>query len=104
VGEPSRREDGDLLATSDAVHDINGGDSRLDHLLGVDSVMGIDWLAWESERGARLRLQLIPVPPTPMVSVRQPACLTAASVTMELCSVCTVSPRHRHDTHFSCSY
>lgn len=47
VGEPSRREDGDLLATGDAVHDINGGDSCLDHLLGVDSVMRVDGLAWE---------------------------------------------------------
>lgn len=47
VGEPSCREDGDLLATGNAVHDINGGDSGLDHLLRVDSVMGIDGLAWE---------------------------------------------------------
>lgn len=66
MGEPSRREDGNLLATGDAVHDINGGDSRLDHLLRVDSVMGIDWLAWESDHGARIRLQSMAVPPTPM--------------------------------------
>lgn len=69
VGEPSRREDGDLLTTGNAVHDIDGGDSSLDHLLRVDSVMRVDWLAWESDHGARFRLQPTPVPPTPTVSV-----------------------------------
>lgn len=99
MGKPSSREDGNLLATGDAVHDINGGDSRLDHLLRVDSVMGIDWLAWESDHGARFRFQSIPGPPTPMVSADQPACLTAASATMELCSNCVHSVTQAQAIH-----
>lgn len=45
MGEPSRGEDGNLLPTGNAVHDVDGRDARLDHLLRVDAVIGVDGLA-----------------------------------------------------------
>ena len=38
-------EDRDLLATSNGVHDVNGGDAGLDHLLRIDPGPGVDRLA-----------------------------------------------------------
>ena len=45
MGETSGGEEGNLLTTSDGVHDIDGGDSSLDHLLGVVTLVRINWLA-----------------------------------------------------------
>ena len=36
----------DLLASGDGVHDVNGGDTRLDHLLGIGALAGIDGATW----------------------------------------------------------
>ena len=46
VWEASSREDGDLLASGDAVHAVDGRDASLDHLLRVDTTLRVDWLAW----------------------------------------------------------
>jgi hypothetical protein len=45
VRQTSGREQRDLLATSDRVHDVNGRDARLDHLLGVVTARRVDGLA-----------------------------------------------------------
>ena len=37
VGQTGGREDGDLLSAGDGVHTVDSGDTRLDHLLGVDT-------------------------------------------------------------------
>lgn len=47
VGQPSSREDGDLLSSGDTVHAIDGGDAGLDHLLGVDTTLRVDGLTWK---------------------------------------------------------
>jgi len=49
MGETSGGEEGNLLTTSDGVHDIDGGDSSLDHLLGVVTLVRINWLALNVE-------------------------------------------------------
>jgi hypothetical protein len=36
VGKTRGGEDGDLLATGDRVHRVDGGDTGRDHLFGVD--------------------------------------------------------------------
>jgi hypothetical protein len=36
------------LASSDGVHNVDGGDTRLDHFLGVLSLVRIDWLTLKS--------------------------------------------------------
>ena len=51
VGQTSSRKDGDLLASGDAVHAVDGGDAGLDHLLRVDTALGVDWLAWKNHGG-----------------------------------------------------
>ena len=43
--ETGSREERNLLATGDGVHDIDGGNSRLDHLLRVVTLERINWLA-----------------------------------------------------------
>jgi len=45
VRQTSSREDGNLLATSNGVHGIDGGDTSLDHLLRVNAGEGVDRLA-----------------------------------------------------------
>lgn len=45
VGQTGRREERDLLAAGDGVHHIDGRDARLDHLLGVDSLIRVNRLA-----------------------------------------------------------
>lgn len=44
VRQTGGREDRDLLATSDGVHDIDSGDTGLDHLLGIDTRPRVDGL------------------------------------------------------------
>jgi hypothetical protein len=44
MGKTGSREQRDLLATSDRVHDVNGRDARLDHLLGVVAARRVDGL------------------------------------------------------------
>ena len=44
VRESVSREDGDLLTSGNGVHDVDGGDPGLDHLLRVDPRVGIDRL------------------------------------------------------------
>jgi len=39
------REEGDLLSSSDGVHDINSGDTGLDHFLGVVSLIRVNRLS-----------------------------------------------------------
>lgn len=43
------REDGNLLSTSDGVHRVDGRDTRLDHLLGVNPRVGVDGRAVDVE-------------------------------------------------------
>lgn len=59
----------DLLPTGNAVHDIDGRDARLNHLLGVDAVVGVDGLAWEvmMDQGSGLSL---PPKPGPQICPR----------------------------------
>ena len=45
VGETSSGEERDLLSSGDGVHDIDGRDTRLDHFLGVHSLIGVNRLA-----------------------------------------------------------
>jgi len=47
--ETGGREERNLLATGDGVHDIDGGNSRLDHLLRVVTLERINWLALNIE-------------------------------------------------------
>jgi hypothetical protein len=42
VRKTRSREDRDLLTTSDGVHGVNGADTSGDHLLGVDTRVGVD--------------------------------------------------------------
>ena len=44
MGETSSGEEWDLLSSGNRGHGINGGDTCLDHLLGVDSLIRINWL------------------------------------------------------------
>jgi hypothetical protein len=37
-------EEGNLLTSGDGVHDINSGDTSLDHLLRVNSFVWVNWL------------------------------------------------------------
>jgi hypothetical protein len=37
-------EERNFLTTSDGVHDIDSGNTGLDHLLGVLTLEGVDWL------------------------------------------------------------
>lgn len=46
VWEAGCGEDRDLLASGDAVHDVDRRDACLDHLLRVDAAMGVDGLPW----------------------------------------------------------
>lgn len=46
VGQAGCREDGNLLTSGDAVHPIDGRDTGLDHLFGVDTALRVDGLAW----------------------------------------------------------
>lgn len=49
MGETVGREEGDLLSTGDGVHDINGGDTSLDHFLRVISLERVNWLSLDVE-------------------------------------------------------
>lgn len=49
MGKTSGREEWDLLSTSDGVHDIDGGDTSLDHLLWVISLIWINRLSLDIE-------------------------------------------------------
>eukprot|EP00050_Salpingoeca_kvevrii_P005899 m.286285 g.286285 ORF g.286285 m.286285 type:complete len:410 (+) comp11542_c0_seq1:188-1417(+) len=49
VGKTGSREDGNLLTAGNAVHRVNGRDTGLDHLLGVDAAVGVDGLAVDVE-------------------------------------------------------
>jgi hypothetical protein len=42
VRKSGSREDGNLLTTSDGVHRVDGRNTCLDHLLGVDARVGVD--------------------------------------------------------------
>lgn len=57
VWQPSSRKDGDLLSSCNAVHAINGRDARLDHLLGVDAALRIDWLTCTQRKSSTSRLR-----------------------------------------------
>lgn len=46
VWKSGSREDGDLLASGNAVHAVDGGDAGLDHLLRVNTALRVDGLAW----------------------------------------------------------
>jgi len=45
MGKTIGREEGDLLSSSDGVHDINGRDTSLDHFLGVVSLIRVNRLS-----------------------------------------------------------
>jgi hypothetical protein len=45
MGETTGREEGDLLTTSDGVHQIDGRDTSLNHFLGVHSLVRVNRLA-----------------------------------------------------------
>mmetsp|Transcript_9018 Transcript_9018/g.30566 ORF Transcript_9018/g.30566 Transcript_9018/m.30566 type:complete len:578 (+) Transcript_9018:341-2074(+) len=49
VRETGRREERDLLPAGDGVHAVDGGDARLDHLLGVGAHLRVDGLAVDVE-------------------------------------------------------
>jgi len=49
MGETIGREQRDLLSTGDGVHDINGGDTSLDHFLGVISLVRVNRLSLDVE-------------------------------------------------------
>ena len=51
VGKTGGGEDGDLLSTGDRVHDVNGGDTGLNHGLGVVTGGGVDGLSVDVEVG-----------------------------------------------------
>mmetsp|Transcript_9925 Transcript_9925/g.23506 ORF Transcript_9925/g.23506 Transcript_9925/m.23506 type:complete len:392 (-) Transcript_9925:217-1392(-) len=53
VGKTGGGEDRDLLSTSDGVHDVDGGDTGLDHGLGVVTGGGVDGLSVDVEVGLR---------------------------------------------------
>ena len=42
--ESGSGEEGDLLSSGDGGHGIDGGDTSLDHLLGVNSLVRVNWL------------------------------------------------------------
>lgn len=42
VGQASSGKQGDLLPTRNRVHDVNGGNAGLDHLLGVGALSWVD--------------------------------------------------------------
>ena len=42
VRKTGSREEWNLLPSSDSVHDVNGGDASLDHLLGVGAFRGVN--------------------------------------------------------------
>lgn len=73
VGEPSRGEDGDFLTTGNAVHDINGRNTRLNHLLRVDSVMGVDGLTWERQSWSHAQGFPFSSPPQPQPRLQSSA-------------------------------
>lgn len=54
MGQTRRGEDGDLLSTSDGVHHIECRDTRLNHLLGVDTGVRIDGHALSSQHSVAL--------------------------------------------------
>jgi hypothetical protein len=45
MGKTSSGEEWDLLSSGNGGHGIDGGDTCLDHLLGVDSLIWVNWLA-----------------------------------------------------------
>ncbi len=45
VGQPAHGEDGELLAPHQGVHAVDGGNARLDELLGIGAGRGVDGLA-----------------------------------------------------------
>lgn len=47
--EPCSRENGYFLPSGDAVHAINGRNSSLDHLLGVNTTLRVYWLTCDME-------------------------------------------------------
>ena len=47
----SSREQRNLLTASNRVHDINGGNASLDHLLGVGALRGVDGGSRDVEEG-----------------------------------------------------
>ncbi len=49
VRKTSSGEEWNLLTSGDRVHDVDGGDSGLDHLLWVDSLVGVDGLTLDIE-------------------------------------------------------
>mmetsp|Transcript_8400 Transcript_8400/g.12793 ORF Transcript_8400/g.12793 Transcript_8400/m.12793 type:complete len:334 (+) Transcript_8400:495-1496(+) len=49
MGETGSGEEGDLLSSGDGSHGIDGGDTSLDHLLGVDPLVGVDGLTLDVE-------------------------------------------------------
>jgi hypothetical protein len=49
VRQTGRREQWDLLTTSNGCQRINGRDTRLDHLFGVYSLLLVDWLTLDIE-------------------------------------------------------
>lgn len=46
MGQPSSRENGDLLASGNTVHPIDSRNASLDHFFWVDSTLRIDRLAY----------------------------------------------------------
>ena len=54
MGETIGREQGDLLSTGDGVHDINGGDTSLDHFLGVISLVRVNRLSLNTFNNIKL--------------------------------------------------
>lgn len=55
--ETGCRENGDFLPPGDAVHAVDGGDAGLDHLLGVDTALWVDGLAWKSRWRRQILIQ-----------------------------------------------
>jgi hypothetical protein len=49
VRKTSRREEGNFLATGNGVHDINGGETSLNHLLGILTLVGVNRLTLDIE-------------------------------------------------------
>jgi len=49
VRKTSGGEKGDLLATSDGVHDVDSRDAGLDHFFRILTLVRVDWLALKNK-------------------------------------------------------
>ena len=54
VGQSVGRKDGNLLPTSDGIHDVNGRDASLDHFLRIDAGVRVDGLTLDLKNNLEL--------------------------------------------------